>query len=342
MPHEGKNARLFSKIPESEVIEAWNLSKSKAEVLRRLNSANFGSQEKRLKDIIIRYKLPPFHLKKVTDLSITDFENAFNDPNVTTLKELCVKLGIAKKMHNAALKAEIKAKIQSENLQVPKNLHKAIFGVSATPWTYPRRLFILQNQAIPTTCSQCGFVASVPQQIQLHHKHPGLDSNNRANSNSSLGLEEGLDEDNKNSLDITQQYKGSSLKKSKDYNLSGDLVTICANCHSLKHHPRGPVEKAQCGLWLNKKTTNRAYENHMDMFVKNCTCKYTLQKKYLIRTILKTPNDYVCSSCVTSEWKGKQLVLQLHHKDGNQTNAELSNLVLLCPNCHAACHGVPS
>jgi len=51
---------------------------------------------------------------------------------------------------------------------------------------------------------------------------------------------------------------------------------------------------------------------------------------------MKTPEDYVCNECGASEWKGKQLVLQFHHRDGNQKNAELSNLVLLCPNCHTA------
>ena len=32
---------------------------------------------------------------------------------------------------------------------------------------------------------------------------------------------------------------------------------------------------------------------------------------------------------------GKILALQLHHKDGDNTNNELDNLTYLCPNCHA-------
>ena len=32
---------------------------------------------------------------------------------------------------------------------------------------------------------------------------------------------------------------------------------------------------------------------------------------------------------------GKPIVLQLHHKDGNNQNNSLDNLMILCPNCHS-------
>lgn len=42
-----------------------------------------------------------------------------------------------------------------------------------------------------------------------------------------------------------------------------------------------------------------------------------------------------CSKCQRVEWLGKPIPLELHHKDGNHDNVELSNLELLCPNCHS-------
>ena len=36
-----------------------------------------------------------------------------------------------------------------------------------------------------------------------------------------------------------------------------------------------------------------------------------------------------------STWLGKHLTLQIEHIDANRKNNELSNLVLLCPNCHS-------
>lgn len=42
-----------------------------------------------------------------------------------------------------------------------------------------------------------------------------------------------------------------------------------------------------------------------------------------------------CEDCGITDWRGKKLVLQLDHRDGNSFNHELTNLRLLCPNCHS-------
>src|SRR5262249_16031546 len=45
-----------------------------------------------------------------------------------------------------------------------------------------------------------------------------------------------------------------------------------------------------------------------------------------------------CSSCLRSQWLRKPIVLGLHHVDGNRKNNLLSNLQILCPNCHSMTH----
>lgn len=55
-------------------------------------------------------------------------------------------------------------------------------------------------------------------------------------------------------------------------------------------------------------------------------------KRYLMKLGLR---ENVCENCGISEWQGKQLNLELHHKDGNRNNNCIENLQLLCPNCHS-------
>ena len=45
--------------------------------------------------------------------------------------------------------------------------------------------------------------------------------------------------------------------------------------------------------------------------------------------------EYKCECCGNSEWMGKPIPLEVHHKDGNRDNNTLENFELLCPNCHA-------
>ncbi len=42
-----------------------------------------------------------------------------------------------------------------------------------------------------------------------------------------------------------------------------------------------------------------------------------------------------CSICGIIEWNDKKINLELDHIDGNRINHTLSNLRLLCPNCHS-------
>ncbi len=55
-------------------------------------------------------------------------------------------------------------------------------------------------------------------------------------------------------------------------------------------------------------------------------------KSRLLRESLK---EHRCELCGASEWMGELIPLELHHRDGDRTNNALSNIELLCPNCHA-------
>ena len=42
-----------------------------------------------------------------------------------------------------------------------------------------------------------------------------------------------------------------------------------------------------------------------------------------------------CEQCGLTEWNGKPLNMQLHHKNGRAKDNRLQNIEFLCPNCHA-------
>lgn len=45
-----------------------------------------------------------------------------------------------------------------------------------------------------------------------------------------------------------------------------------------------------------------------------------------------------CECCGLSEWMGKPIPLELHHKDFNHYNNSIENLEILCANCHMQKH----
>lgn len=45
-----------------------------------------------------------------------------------------------------------------------------------------------------------------------------------------------------------------------------------------------------------------------------------------------------CECCGLSEWMGKKIPLELHHKNMNHNDNRLENLLILCSNCHSLAH----
>ena len=120
----------------------------------------------------------------------------------------------------------------------------------------------------------------------------------------------------------------------------------CAAIHNNSLHPKrtnGRIKPdcKNCGKKLD--TFQKVYCNNkcqQEYFYKEISIPKILngevinsntKKKYLKETVLDK-----CSECGVGEiWQGKLLTLQIDHIDGNSDNNNLSNLRLLCPNCHS-------
>jgi Zn finger protein HypA/HybF involved in hydrogenase expression len=61
----------------------------------------------------------------------------------------------------------------------------------------------------------------------------------------------------------------------------------------------------------------------------------TASTTQLKRALKENNVEYKCSSCGLIEWLGLPISIQIHHKDGDKYNNQISNLCYLCPNCHS-------
>lgn len=74
-------------------------------------------------------------------------------------------------------------------------------------------------------------------------------------------------------------------------------------------------------------------KRHIQDYLSN---KQTIQSWKLKRRLLKEKLfESRCYQCSQTTWMNQPIPLELHHIDGNNLNNNLSNLTLLCPNCHA-------
>lgn len=130
---------------------------------------------------------------------------------------------------------------------------------------------------------------------------------------------------------------GPKNKRNPVYYKAKGIKPMCANCHSLEHRTGERLLK-MCGQGTQGhiSTNSLKYPNPTDIFTKNCSETFVLQKTYYLKWHLKGGEYYKCQLCGVSHWGKDQklLSLELHHIDGNQQNSLISNLMLLCPNCH--------
>lgn len=70
-----------------------------------------------------------------------------------------------------------------------------------------------------------------------------------------------------------------------------------------------------------------------EILIKNSPITQKVLRGYIVR---HNVIPYKCEICgCDGNWQGGHISLELHHKDGDNTNNEINNLIYLCPNCHA-------
>jgi hypothetical protein len=76
--------------------------------------------------------------------------------------------------------------------------------------------------------------------------------------------------------------------------------------------------------------------NQNNILIYDLTSTKRVPRKRLLRAILDAGISYICDTCKnTGNWEGQRLILEIDHIDGQWQNNDLTNLRLLCPNCHS-------
>jgi predicted amidophosphoribosyltransferase len=109
--------------------------------------------------------------------------------------------------------------------------------------------------------------------------------------------------------------------------------TVADVCRILGILPRGgnygTVQKKIVKYNLDASHFLGHAHNRGKTFIESPVGKHTIKKRVLAE------RGHRCESCKNTDWLGKPIALELEHIDGNNTNYIDSNLLLLCPNCHA-------
>ena len=149
---------------------------------------------------------------------------------------------------------------------------------------------------------------------------------------------------------ITQQKKYDRIV---EYNKNPKLCTNCSSVLEYDERNKKFCSSSCSALFNNKKRKVEQHCLYCDKILvkkqkKFCSnkCQHAhnfrlrvesddfgtgkVLKKYVISVF-----GYSCNICGIFEWNGKDIVLELEHKDGNSENNDISNLCLLCPNCHS-------
>lgn len=118
--------------------------------------------------------------------------------------------------------------------------------------------------------------------------------------------------------------RGKAQQKREQYS--------CANCHKIIYRNPAEKQRSKSGLLFCSKTCKNIAQRIEGISAIHPSHYGNGLGNYREKAL--RANGNVCEDCGISTWLDIPLLMDVHHIDGNRNNNELSNLKVVCPNCH--------
>jgi hypothetical protein len=129
-----------------------------------------------------------------------------------------------------------------------------------------------------------------------------------------------------------------SYKRPVEIQRNNGRVYCSVGCYGISCRKENPC--IVCGKLIlagaNKKTCSRACANkhRTGIQYKINQPRDKVKSQRMLKVRLLDQRGKSCERCTYDKYK----ILVVHHKDRNRNNNDLTNLELICPNCHAEEH----
>lgn len=138
----------------------------------------------------------------------------------------------------------------------------------------------------------------------------------------------------KNKGEQSPSWNDSIISKEKLIDLYWNKSMSMRQIYTLFHTSSAVINR-RFKLWNIKKRTHAEMNKIRGLQRRNINSQKGNRKCYL--ELAKRFKDWKCEKCGKTE-TNKDFDLIVHHKDRNNKNNQLSNLMILCQGCHATLH----
>ena len=265
------------------------------------------------------------------------FRDAVADPTVTTIADLCRRLGLVPRGGNYAslralghrLNVDLDGVLAQRESQVRP-------GRWQRPWTPQQLREALLRPDVTTMRELCHALGVAPRtkayrRIERVVADLGLDSSHIAPppvGRGPIGL--GVPDDLLRDLvaraatrDDVLHALGLEISRNNRRRLARAIARLDIGTGHLATSAGPP----------DSRTRGRRSRQRLDQVLRADTdvTSSSLRRRLLEEGLLPRR----CNRCARTQWEGSPVPLELDHVDGDRRNNRLDNLRLLCPNCHA-------